>query len=143
MKVYLDASALTSLMLRDRHFTATARWIEIHDPILGLSDLTWGEFVAALGANVRSGAFDEAAASALLADKQSYVGHLTWTAIDRDDLADGTTLVERFDLALRLPDAIHIAVAQRLGATLVTTDHQQYRAAAALGVPAIDPTRPE
>ena len=45
----------------------------------------------------------------------------------------------RFELGLRLPDAIHIATAGRLGFTLVSTDIRQVRAAASLGVVAINP----
>ena len=46
--------------------------------------------------------------------------------------------VRRLDLPLRTPDAIHIAVAQRLGATLVTFDRAHGAAARTLGVAVAD-----
>jgi hypothetical protein len=46
------------------------------------------------------------------------------------------TYVRRFDLALRTPDALHIAIARRLDTTLVTSDRRMARAAAELGVAA-------
>src|SRR5438270_314844 len=42
--------------------------------------------------------------------------------------------VRRFDLALRAPDALHLAIAHRLNATLVTLDGRLERAAGQLGI---------
>lgn len=50
-----------------------------------------------------------------------------------------TAFVRRPDITLRAPDAIHIAAASRLGATLLTLDHGMARAAAALGVDHLNP----
>lgn len=55
------------------------------------------------------------------------------------DIEHATKFVRRRDLALRTPDAIHIAAAHRLGATLLTLDNGMARAAAALGVPYLNP----
>jgi predicted nucleic acid-binding protein len=41
--------------------------------------------------------------------------------------------LRRLDLPLKTPDAIHIAIAQRVDATLVTFDWQMAAAARALG----------
>jgi predicted nucleic acid-binding protein len=41
--------------------------------------------------------------------------------------------LRRLDLALRTPDAINIAMAQRLGATLVTFDKKMAAAARSIG----------
>ena len=49
------------------------------------------------------------------------------------DLAAATMFLRRLDLPLRTPDALHIAIAQRLGATLVTFDRQMAASAHALG----------
>jgi uncharacterized protein len=42
--------------------------------------------------------------------------------------------VRRFDLRLRAPDALHVAVARRLDAVLVTLDRRMATAAIDLGV---------
>lgn len=55
------------------------------------------------------------------------------------DVIAATNFVRRPDLPLRAPDAIHIAAAHRLDATLVTLDIGMARAARALGVECINP----
>ena len=42
--------------------------------------------------------------------------------------------VRRFDLGLRTPDALHLAIAHRLDATLLTLDRRLATAARELGV---------
>jgi predicted nucleic acid-binding protein len=42
--------------------------------------------------------------------------------------------VRRFDLILRAPDALHIAIARRLDVALVTLDRRLANAAQALGI---------
>lgn len=65
----------------------------------------------------------------------------TWVArsaarveISPGDVAAATTFLRRLDLTLRTPDALHIAIAQRINATLVTFDRQMAASARALGM---------
>ena len=60
-------------------------------------------------------------------------------AIDAADIALATSFMTHFELGLRFPDAIHIATAQRLGLTLVSTDLRHVRAPATIGIAAINP----
>jgi predicted nucleic acid-binding protein len=53
------------------------------------------------------------------------------------DRADG--ILRRLDLPLVTPDAIHIAIAQRIAATLVTFDRQMAASARALGMAVATP----
>ena len=60
-------------------------------------------------------------------------------AIPEDDVhpADvrlAYSYVRRFGLALRAPDALHLAITHRLNATLVTLDRRLERAARELGI---------
>ncbi len=48
-------------------------------------------------------------------------------------------LLERFELGLRAGDALHLAIAQRLGTPLVTLDRRLATAAAAVGLEVIVP----
>ncbi len=59
--------------------------------------------------------------------------------ITSTDIADATAFVRLPGVALRAPDAIHIAAAQRVGATILTLDRGMARAADLLGVPCINP----
>lgn len=58
--------------------------------------------------------------------------------ISSADIVLAGAFLRRLDLPLRTPDAIHIAVVQRLGATLVTFDQRMAANARALGVPVAD-----
>lgn len=139
MRGFLDASVLVYLIAGD------AGWIEIADVIAAreiegfYSDFAWGEFVAALGARVRRREMPESYADALIVQSQAYLTDWTYAQITSDDVRRATDMVAQFSLALKLPDAIHIATADRLGLTLVSTDVQQVRAAAATGVATINP----
>lgn len=59
--------------------------------------------------------------------------------IDGSDIQVATGYIRRLDLNLRAPDAINIAVAARIGATLVTFDKRMIECAGVLGVAAIEP----
>jgi predicted nucleic acid-binding protein len=50
------------------------------------------------------------------------------------DIRSAQHLVRRLDLELRTPDAIHIAIAQRYQAHLLTFDRRQAKAARAVGL---------
>lgn len=58
----------------------------------------------------------------------------TRVEISAVDVAVAETLLRRIDPPLQAPDAIHIAIAQRINATLVTFDRQMEAGARALGM---------
>ena len=49
-------------------------------------------------------------------------------------------MVRRFELRLRAPDALHLAIARRVDATLVTLDGRLGAAAREIGVTVVTPT---
>lgn len=70
----------------------------------------------------------------------------TWLARAADrveiipaDVALATAFLRRLDLTLRTPDAIHIAITQRINATLVTFDQRMTAGARALGTAVATP----
>jgi predicted nucleic acid-binding protein len=54
--------------------------------------------------------------------------------IHATDVRLASVYVRRFDLALRAPDALHVAIARRLDVALVTLDRRMAAAAVELGV---------
>jgi len=54
------------------------------------------------------------------------------------DIAQADRFLRRLDLTLRTPDAIHIAIVLRLGASLATFDRGMTLAAQVLGVAVAD-----
>jgi predicted nucleic acid-binding protein len=59
--------------------------------------------------------------------------------IEPGDITRAERHVRNINLTLRGPDAIHIAIAQRLGATLVTFDQRMAAAARALDIAVVEP----
>ncbi len=59
--------------------------------------------------------------------------------ISAGDVAVATAFLRRLDLPLRTPDALHIAIAGRIGATLVTFDQRMAISARALGMAVATP----
>lgn len=135
MRAYLDTSVLVSLLWEDVHTSRAKVFVAAVRPSLLVSDLAEAEFAAVAARLVRMAAMtqDEALALFGLFD--------AWTAREGQrvaampaDMALATAWIRRLDLNLRAADAIHIALADRLEATLVTFDDAMAAAARTLGV---------
>lgn len=139
MSHYCDASVIGTLVFGDTDWIGVRHWIETTKPSLTYSDFGFGELASAVGRRVRMQQLDATKAQALLLDLPTRLPDWARIAIEPSDIGVATSYVLRFELGLRFPDAIHIAAAQRLGLTLVSTDIRQVRAAVSLGVAAINP----
>jgi len=132
---YLDASVLIPTLVEETDsadvdayiLSGTERWL--------ISEFAAAEVASGLSRMVRMGRLDSAGAIRRLDDFE------TWRAADAvsvdfqpSDARLAYTYVRRFELALRAPDALHLAMARRLGATMVTLDRRMARAATELGV---------
>lgn len=139
MRAYFDASVVVSIIAGDIGWDEIARFLNDHITETFISDFGWGETVSALGNRVRRSDMTAPYAEALLLDARLYFADWSFARLAAPDIDRATDMVAMFSLGLKLPDAIHIAVAQRLGLTLVSTDIRQVRAAVSLGVAAINP----
>lgn len=138
MKAYFDASGFAALILQDGGWQAIDRWLMATRPLPTLSDFGWGEFISSVGIRVRTQQFDDAQAHAAIVKATEVLQPWGRVSLQSDDVAEATKLVARFELGLKLPDAIHIAVARRLDQILVTTDLQQLRAATRIGMAVVN-----
>ncbi len=59
--------------------------------------------------------------------------------IERADFEEAARLCDDVDLGLKAPDALHVAVAVRLGVALATLDRKMAKAAGLLGLEALSP----
>ncbi len=143
MSHYCDASVIGTLVFRDTDWIGVRHWIETTKPSLTYSDFGFGELASAVGRRVRMEQLDATTAQTLLRGFPTRLSDWAHITIEPSDIAVATDHMLRFELGLRFPDAIHIAVARRLGLTLVSTDIRQVRAAASLGVAAINPLQPD
>lgn len=139
MSHYCDASVIGTLVFGDTDWIAVRHWVQTRAPSLTYSDFGFGELASAVGRRVRMRQLDANDAQRMLLEFPKGLSGWSRISIDPSDIGEATGHVMQFELGLRLPDAIHIAVARRLGLTLVSTDIRQVRAAGSLGVAAINP----
>ncbi len=136
MTAYVDASVAVSLFIDDIHSHRADAWLARQDDQLVLSAWTVAEFSSALAFRRRMGTLDpqdcfaaEAAFDGWISSDQ--VRHVD---VGAGDFAAARQLM-RFDtVALRAADALHLAVAMRLGAAMATLDGPLKSAVGAVGL---------
>jgi hypothetical protein len=137
LSLYLDTSVVLPILIQEQSTAMVQAYLRANERELLLSDFAAAEIASALSRLLRSGLLDDAGASSRLADFEAWRAATT-SPIDLHaaDARLAYAYVRKFDLALRAPDALHIAIAHRHDATLVTFDRRMARAAAQLGVAA-------
>ena len=140
MSDYLDASTLVAVLLREPASQAVQRLIEASPSEPIISSFCLGECSSAIAGLVGMARKTETEATALLDALDQWIATSAIVGEVHDaDIAEASRMVRRFDLKLRLPDAIHVATARRMQFRLVTLDRRMARAARALGVACINP----
>lgn len=135
MTFYLDASAVVPLLVVEASSAAVEQFLKSADQLFLVSDFAAGEVTSAIARQFRIGILTRAEAERVLTDFDTLRLTDTQTpSFDALDVRAAALFVRRFDLKLRLPDAIHVATCQRLGVTLVTLDLRLANAATALGI---------
>lgn len=133
--IYLDTSAVIALLTVDAFSDAAAECVASTALPLGVSDFTTAEVYAVLAVQCRRGenTADQRDAIAVRYDrfKSTEAECFALQAIDGRVAAQ---LVRQFDLKLRAPDALHLAICQRIGAALLSFDENQCDAAREIGV---------
>lgn len=136
--ILLDASALAPIFIANATSAPIRRFLREEPRSLIVSDFAAGEFASVVARYVRMKEFDEEQGRLVLATFDAWRPANTIGAVTEPaDLRVADSFVRRFDLKLRLPDAIYLATAQRLEAPLLTFDAVQAEAALALGLPSI------
>jgi predicted nucleic acid-binding protein len=98
-----------------------------------VSDFTGAEFASAVSRWVRTRELDLNEGRAVLDTFDGWIGRVQRVELMPVDVAAASLFLRRLDLPLRTPDAIHIAIVQRVGTALVTFDRQMAASARALG----------
>jgi uncharacterized protein len=133
LSLYLDTSVLVALIVPEPLSDHADRFIASNREPLLVSDLASAEFSSTISRRVRIGesTFEEARSD--LSDFDTLlIRFAKRVEIGAADVAVAMTFLRRLDLPLLTPDAIHIAITQRLDATLVTFDRQMATSARAL-----------
>ncbi len=135
--LYFDTSALSPLFVPDVHTEAVYRYLTPRAGPSALSNLTMIELASMVSRSFPAHRIGENDA------QDALIKAAQWTAqtcerleLEPEDYIIGEEFVRRFDLGLRAPDALHVAICRRLGLTLLTCDAAQAKAARSLGVEA-------
>ncbi|MDO8901172.1 MAG: type II toxin-antitoxin system VapC family toxin [Phenylobacterium sp.] len=135
MSVYLDASAILPLLVEEAASPLVDAFVSgLGEPVV-VSAFAAGETASAVSRLVRMGRLSADDARGLLDSFDAWRA----TSAARADLASSDVevahlYVRRFDLMLRMPDALHIALCRRERHVLITLDGRMADAARALGV---------
>ena len=134
MSIYLDASSLVPTVVEEPASAAVRAYLATRPDRL-ISDFAAAEVASALSRLVRTGLLTAVEGAARLADFDAWRAAVSSPAdIHAADARLAFAYVRRFELMLRAADALHLAIANRLQATLVTLDRRLQRAAGELGV---------
>jgi uncharacterized protein len=132
---YLDASVMLPMLVKEPASAAVDAFMATVQQEVWVSDFAAAEVASALSRLVRAAHLQATDAAARLSEFDIWRAAMTSTVdIQASDTRLAYIYVRRFDLRLRAPDALHVAVARRLDAVLVTLDRRMATAAIDLGV---------
>ena len=135
MTLYLDASLLVALLTNDALTARAESLLRARMPILVVSDFAAAEFASAIARRVRMQELSGEEASIVFSNFDAWTARATQRAdTTATDVKAAEAFLRRLDLTLRTPDALNIAIAQRIGAVLATFDEKMASSACALGM---------
>jgi hypothetical protein len=121
LSIYADASVLLPTLIAEPATEAVYDLLGADGQELLISDFAAAEVASAVSRLVRMAVLSDTDASARLADFDAWrTAMSSGVDIAASDARLAYIYVRRFDLGLRAPDALHLAIARRLDATLVT-----------------------
>jgi predicted nucleic acid-binding protein len=123
LTVLLDASVLVPLFARDALTPRALAFVAQAGQTLLVSDWAALETISAFAQKARSGAITLREAETARDNLTQWCNDFTIKlALDSSDLEAAAKLVGAFLVNLRAPDALHLAMAQRLNVMLATFD---------------------
>jgi len=135
LNLYLDASVLLPTLINEPGSTSVDRLLGQSTGALFISEFAVAEVASALSRCVRTRRLDDEDARERLADfdtwRQARAENID---VENTDVRSAGLIVRQFKLMLRTPDALHIAICHRLGASMATLDRKLAAASDTLGV---------
>jgi predicted nucleic acid-binding protein len=137
---YLDASVMLPILVKEPASAVVDAFMATLQQEPWVSDFGAAEVASALSRLVRTGRLQAADGTVCLSDFDVWRAATTRPAeIHAADVRLADVYVRRFDLGLRAPDALHLAIARRLDTTLITLDRRLATAAREMGIAASVP----
>jgi predicted nucleic acid-binding protein len=135
LRLYLDTSVIVPLFIDDLFSARAHRALTTRPLDIITGDFAAAEFASALAMRCRMKILTIDEARDAFADFDMWIAKMDSSETSSPDIRAAESILRRLDLDLRAPDAIHIALAQRLGAELATFDTRMAECAQALGAP--------
>jgi predicted nucleic acid-binding protein len=140
VSLYLDANVFIALLTPDPLTVRTDAFLEARREVFIVSDFAAAEYVSAISRRVRTAEISRADGQNALTALDGWLAQSARRVeVESRDVSLADSFLRRLDQPLLTPDAIHIAIAQRLDATLVTVDRQMAVSARALGAAVATP----
>jgi hypothetical protein len=140
VSLYLDTSVVVALLTEDPLNLRASAFFQGSSEILIISDFGSAEFSSVVARRVRMGTITPDHGRAALAVFDAWTARTAHrVGIAGADVAVADTYLRRLDLTLLTPDALHIAIAVRIGAMLVTFDRAMAASARVLGMAVTTP----
>jgi predicted nucleic acid-binding protein len=134
VSVYLDASILVALFTIDALTTRADSFLRKNPSVLIVSDFAAAEFSSVIARHVRTKDITKDDARLVFSNFDTWTARATQRApIGTADIMAAEVLLRRLELSLRTPDALNIAITQRMGAMLATFDVKMAAAARTIG----------
>jgi predicted nucleic acid-binding protein len=136
LSIYLDTGFLAALFIQADVFASRAAtfFAEASEPLV-VSDFAAAELASVVARVARMNDINEVEARAIFAAFDIW---RTQFAVEEDtdssDIRSAATIIRRLNLNLRAPDAINLAIAMRLNASIATFDRGLVANAHALGI---------
>ncbi len=138
LSVYFDASVIVPLFVVDSFVARASVFLVSHPADIFVSEFAAAEFASVIAMRCRKRALSTEEGRRGFANFDIWKVRKTFSAETLPvDVRAAEVMLRRLDLNLRTPDAIHIAIVQRLGAELATFDVRMADCARALGTPVI------
>jgi uncharacterized protein len=134
VSLHLDASVLVALFSEDALTAKADSLLRARPAVVTVSDFAAAEFASAIARLVRTREPSADAARGVFSTLDAWTSRVAARAeTTASDVAAAAAYLRRLDLTLRTPDALNIAIAQRLSADLPTFDQRMAASVRALG----------
>lgn len=137
--IYVDTSALVPVFIREAKSEAVIGWLESSGERLAISEWSLVEFASAAATKVRTGQVAPNLARQAAARVREFARkHCTVVVPGREQFRRAAELAADGALKLRAGDALHLAIAESLGAQgILCLDEAMIASAKSLGMKAV------